>query len=134
MNTGVIHINVVGTELYWGGEHGWINHRVVHGLGEFLSYLTVSHVLVTQSWHIGIIDKLVNFQPPSAYQRCHERSDHTSDVDEHVENLETAIAFVFGFCQCFGTFLGSFGFEIVVHLTYQSLQVAFEQTVTEGDE
>ena len=117
-----------------GGKQGGVNHGAVHILGEFLRNLTIGHILVAQYRHVGVIDKVVDFQPPCTNQRSHERSDYTTDVDKHVENLETAVAFVFGLSQGFGTFLGGFGFEVVVHLTYQSLQVALEQTVTEGDE
>ena len=76
----------------------------------------------------------VDLKPPRAQQRSNERSDKTTNIDEDIENLETRVALSLGNAQCLFTLLGSLRLEVVVHLSYDGLQVALEQTVTEGNE
>ena len=83
---------------------------------------------------LGVIGQAVDTEPPLAEQRGHEGGDEAADIDEYVEDLETAVALVLGLGQSGGTFLGSLGLEVVVHLTDESLQVALEQTITKSDE
>ena len=73
-------------------------------------------------------------EPPVADNRGNEGGNDTANVDEYVENLEASVAFFLGFGQGFRTLLGLFGLEVVVQLTHHSLQVAFEKTVTAGDD
>ena len=127
--------DIVGAELRQvSAVVGGGKHRVCHRLGELLRHSAVSKILVAEGRHVRVVNKVVNLKPPLAQHGSHEGSNHATDVDEHVENLETAVALVLGLGQSSGTFLGGLGLEVVVHLTDESLQVAFEQTVTKSDE
>ena len=110
--------------------HG--SHQAIEVVERGLAHLgSVVDKLVTEGRELGVIRHAVHTQPPLAQQRSNERGNQSAHVDEDVENLETAVAFALGELQRLGTLLGSLGLEIVVELTYDSLQVALEQTVTE---
>ena len=89
---------------------------------------------MTELGQVGIIFQSVGVEPPAAQQRSNERSHQGTDVDENVENLETGITLSLCPLQAFGTLLGGAGFEVVVHLSYDSLQVALEKTITTGNQ
>ena len=89
--------------------------------------------LVAELGKVGVIQEAVHLEPPLADQRGDERSDEATDVDKHVEDLEAGVALVLGDSEGFGTLLGLFGLEVVVHLSHDGLQVALEQAVAEGD-
>ena len=88
---------------------------------------------MAQGGQVSIVFKSVLTQPPAAEQRGHEGGDEATYVDEHVEDLETAVAFVFGYTEGFVTLFGGLNLKVVIHLSYDGLQVALEQTVTESD-
>ena len=76
--------------------------RRIHGscVSHFLSELgEVCHVglihvwvvveEVAKAWKVGVVGKVVSLQPELAEQWCHKRCNHTANVDEHIENLES---------------------------------------------
>ena len=84
--------------------------------------------------HVGVVNHCVLSEPPLTKKRGYERSYQTAYIDEHVENLETNIAFVFRCFQRFRAFFGCFGFCLVIHLAYDCLQVALKQTITKSNQ
>ena len=134
MDTLVEDGDVVGAESSGVSENITFLHHSRHGLCELLGCLTISEELVAQTGHISVIDKVMRLQPPFAEERGDERSEETTDVDEDVENLEAGVAAILSLCECLGTLLGSLFFELIVQFADDGLQVALEQTVTEGDE
>ena len=136
VDTRVEYLHIVGAELSGVGRHGAADDRRLRGLDEFLGSghgRFSADELMAQSRHVGIVDKAAAAEPPLAEHRGDERGDHAADVDEHIEDLETGVTLVLGDLQSLGALLGFLGFKLVVEFTDQGLQVAFEQTVTEGD-
>ena len=80
-----------------------------------------------------VVDHSVSLEPPAAEERCYERSDETSDINEYIEDLETGVTLVLGFCECLRAYLCSISLEVIVHLTNDCLKVALEKSVTECD-
>ena len=70
---------------------------------------------------VGVVCHAVDVEPPTAEHGCDEGCDEAADVDEHVEYLESGIA------------LRAVAW-IVVELSDDGLEVAFEEAVAEGDE
>ena len=89
---------------------------------------------MAQTREVGIVNQVLGLQIPVTDDGSHKRGDHTTNVDEHVEDLEAAVALFLGSSQCLRAFLGCFGLEVVIQLTHNGLQVAFEETITTGDE
>ena len=85
---------------------------------------------------IGVVYHAFHSEPPLAQHRCHKGSDESADVDEDIENLEARVAALLDGIELFAlhALLDGVGLHVVVHLTYDGLQVALEQTVTECDE
>ena len=140
VDTGVEDVEVVLAEFLCGHSVG--GNGDIHG-GEEFGHLghcfvaqstTGGNKLMAEGGKVGVVLKAILAQPPAAEQGGDKRSNQSANVDEHVENLETAVAFVFGNAEGFFAVFGSFDFEVVVHLSYNGLEVAFEQAVTEGDE
>ena len=136
MDTLVENLEVV---LAGAGQIGHVaagsRHQGIEVIESRLAHLgTVVDKLVAQGRQLGIVGHPVHTQPPLAKQRSHKRGNEATHVDKHIEYLESAVAFALGLFQGFGALLGSFGLEIVVELADDSLQVALEQTVTEGNE
>lgn len=67
---------------------------------------------------VCVIYETFGLKPPVTYSDSNERREETSDVDEHVENLESHVSSV-------GIF------RVVVKLSDYSLKITFEKTVTE---
>ena len=82
--------------------------------------LALLQVFVAQRRELGVVVEVVDLQPPVTHADGDERGEETADIDEHVENLETRLAF-------------GAEFAVVVHLAHERLQVALEQAVAEGD-
>ena len=120
MDTRVEHVKVVLAELL--GCHGVGGQGYVHvveelgHLGEgFGTHGTASgEELMAQGGQVSIVFKSVLTQPPAAEQRGHEGGDETTYVDEHVEDLETAVAFVFGYTEGFVTLFGGLNLKVVI--------------------
>ena len=134
VDTLVENSNVVRAECSRVSENITVLQHSGHGLCELLSLLTVCKELVAQARHISIIDKVMRLQPPLAEERGDERGEETTNVDKDVENLETRVATFLGLFESLGAFLGGLFLELVVQFADNSLQIAFEQTVTERDE
>ena len=94
---------------------------------------TDGEIFVAESGKVGVVSETVYTKPPAAEQGRYERSNQTSNVDEHIENLEAGVTLTLGLSQSFGAYFSCFSLEVVVHLAYDSLQVAFEKAVTEGN-
>ena len=141
MNAGVEHLevtvasgtHVTSTEtggvglLHQGGKVGHLLGTHAGGIVE---------VLVAQCGQTSIIDHALDAQPPLAQQRGNKRGNETTDVDEHIEDLEARVAAFLDLLDFLSALaLGnSVGLHVVIHLTHDSLQVALEQTVTKGNQ
>ena len=134
VHTLVEHGDVVGAESGRVGEVVTALKHALHRLRELLGLLTVGEELVAEAGHIGIIDQVVGFEPPFAEERGDERGKEAADVDEDVEDLETGVAAILGLSESLGALLGGLSLKLVVQFADDSLEVAFEQTVTEGNE
>ena len=88
-------------------------------LGHFGTH-RAADILVAEGRKVGIVEESLRAEPPVAHAHGGERCEHRADVDEHVENLEARVA-------QFGILF------VVVKLPHERLEVAFEQTVAEGD-
>ena len=89
---------------------------------------------MAEGWQAGIVNEVVGLEPPTAEKRCNERSDETTDIDKYIENLEAGVALPLGLCESLRTFLGCLSLEIVIKLSYHRLEIALEETVTEGNQ
>ena len=99
-------------------------------LGQSISIGCAIQHFMANLRHVGVVNHCVLTKPPLTKKRCYEGSNQTAYIDEHVENLKTDIAFVFCCFQRFRTLLLCFCFCLVIHLTYNCLQVALKQTIT----
>ena len=70
-------------------------------------------------------------QPPFTKEWSNEWRNETTDINEYIENLETRVTLLFGFCKSFWTFLSSCFLKLIVHLADNCLKIAFEQTIAE---
>ena len=124
MDAGVEHVEILGAECrdVAGGISSHLGDEGIEVVGVLLVHV-VGHaqVFMAESGELGIIGKIVDAEPPGTEHGSHERSYNATDVDEHVENLESGVAF------------GSPA-RIVVELAHDGLEVALEQTVAERDE
>ena len=75
-------------------------------------------VVVAEFRKACVVGHIVDSEPPASEQGSYEWSNDTADIDKYVENLKACVPLV-----------GIFG--IIVHLTYYSLKISLEQTVTE---
>ena len=82
----------------------------------------------------GVVEQVVSTQPPFPEQGSHEGGYQSTYVYKHVEYLEAGVALPFGYSQCLFALLCRFGLMVVVHLTNDSLQIAFEETVAKSNE
>ena len=89
---------------------------------------------MAECWELRVVDHIVSLEPPLAKQWSNEWSDNTTNVDKYVEDLETRVTLILSSLQRLLALLCSLSLEVVVHLTYDSLQVTLEQTVTKGDD
>lgn len=141
VDAGVEDIEVVLAGVLSSGDSGRID-RDMHGGEEFDHFGhclrshsdTSSDALMAESREVGVVGEAILSEPPAAEERSHERSDQTTDIDKHIENLEAAVAFALSDRESLGALFGCLGLEIIVHLTDDSLEVALEKAVTEGDE
>ena len=44
---------------------------------------------VAKAWKVGVVGEIVSLEPELAEQRSYKRCNHTTNVDEHIENLES---------------------------------------------
>ena len=130
METGAEHVEVAVYKVTDGvgcigctpGYLGCQFHQTAGSLlGHGRAAVSCAQPLMAELRKVGIVGESLLAEPPVADTDGDERSEETSDVYEHVEDLETHVAFL-------GVFL------IVVELSDHCLEVAFEQTVTECDD
>ena len=123
LHVGRVEVGVV--LAHPGGEVGHLGG--VHAGG-------IAEVLMAEGGQVAIVGHAVAAQPPLAQRRSHEGSQHTADIDEHVEDLESRITLALSQGQSLGALLGGLGFEVVVHLAHNGLQVALEEAVAAGND
>ena len=128
-HAGLVHVGEVKAAVVDLGHEGV---EVAELLGSHSG--GVGKVLVAESGEVGVVGHAFKAEPPAAQRGGHKGGEHATDVDEDVEDLEARVAFALGLGESLGAFLGCLGFEVVVHLAYQGLQVAFEEAVAEGDD
>ena len=83
---------------------------------------------------LRVVHKIVGVQPPLTQKWSDERGDETTDIYEHIKNLEAGITLRLGLGKCLGAFLCRFCLKVVVHLSDDSLKVTFEETVAKRNE
>ena len=81
-----------------------------------------------------VVGQVVNPEPPASQERGNEGGNETTDVDENIEDLEPGVALTLSKTESFFALFGSLGFQVVVHLPHNGLQVTLEKPVTKSDE
>ena len=138
MDTCVEYVKVAGAELSHGIEVCHIHRCSGIGRGDERSevgvYFSGVEELVAEGRELRIVHHIVYPEPPAAEHRSNERSKESTDVDKYVEDLETGVTLALCELKFLFSLLGCLSLEIVIHLAYDYLEVALEQTVADGDE